>query len=281
MLRLTDISAGGGLGRAYALAFARRGAKVVVNDLGVALAGDANKEEGIRAADAVVEEIKSFGGEATANYDDVLNGDKIIEAAIKAFGQIDILINNAGILRDSSFAKLTEQDWDRVMQVHLKGAFLCTKAAWSFMMKRRFGRIINTTSASGTRMTADVLPPPLLKSLKPDCVAPVVLFLSSKESKVTGQVFEVGAGWVAAVRWQRSAGKVFSSAFSLEDLQRDWHHVVDFNSNVSYPTSLADSLVMASQQMSTGTEQQQQQQQQQPQQQQQQQQQQTEQQKVG
>ena len=72
---------------------------------------------GIRAADAVVEEIKSFGGEATANYDDVLNGDKIIEAAIKAFGQIDILINNAGILRDSSFAKLTEQDWDRVMQV--------------------------------------------------------------------------------------------------------------------------------------------------------------------
>lgn len=293
--------AGGGLGRAYALAFARRGAKVVVNDLGVALAGDAQTGEGSRPADVVVGEIKKAGGEAVANYDDVLDGAKIIETAIKTWGRIDILVNNAGILRDSSFAKMSEQDWDRVMQVHVKGAFACTKAAWPYMVKQGYGRIVNTSSASGlygnfgqtnysaakmalvgmsktlaaegdkynirvnciaplagTRMTAGVLPPQVREALKPECVAPVVLFLCSKECKETGQVFEVGAGWVAAVRWQRSPGKVFPSSYTLEDLTRDWQHVINFGSNVSYPTSLQDSLVMASQQMSAGTEQQQQ-----------------------
>ncbi|CDJ57920.1 peroxisomal multifunctional enzyme type 2, putative [Eimeria maxima] len=297
--------AGGGLGRAYAIAFSKRGAKVVVNDLGVALAGDA-QGEGIRAADAVVNEIRKAGGVAIANYDDVLNGSKIIEAAIRAFGRIDILVNNAGILRDSSFAKMTEQDWDRVMQVHVKGAFACTKAAWPHMLRQKYGRIINTASASGlygnfgqtnystakmalvgmsktlaaegvkynihvnciaplagTRMTAGVLPPQVREALKPECVAPVVLYLCSKECKETGQVFEVGAGWVAAVRWQRSPGKVFPSSYTLEDLTRDWQQVMNFGTNVSYPTSLQDSLVMASQQMSAGTNQQQHKQQQQ------------------
>ena len=82
---------------------------------------------GIRAADAVVNEIRKAGGEAIANYDDVLNGSKIIEAAIRAFGRIDILVNNAGILRDSSFAKMTEQDWDRVMQVCMSIVYLTRK----------------------------------------------------------------------------------------------------------------------------------------------------------
>lgn len=289
---------GGGLGRAYALAFASRGAKVVVNDLGVALAGDPGTTGGVRPADAVVAEIRKAGGEAVANYDDVLNGARIIETAIKTWGRIDILVNNAGILRDSSFAKMNERDWDRVLQVHVKGAFLCTKAAWPHMMKQRFGRIINTASASGlygnfgqsnysaakmalvgmtktlamegakynirvnciaplagTRMTETILPAALVKALKPECIAPVVLFLASSECTEAGQVYEVGAGWVAAVRWQRSPGKVFPSSYTVEDLTRDWQQIVDFGSNVSYPTSLQDSLVMASKQMTTDKEQ--------------------------
>ncbi|XP_026193629.1 peroxisomal multifunctional enzyme A [Cyclospora cayetanensis] len=285
---------GGGLGRAYALAFAARGAKVVVNDLGVALAGDVGTPERIRPADAVVAEIRKAGGEAVANYDDVLSGSRIVEVAIKTWGRIDILVNNAGILRDSSFAKMSERDWDQVMQIHVKGAYLCTKAAWPHMVKQGYGRIVNTASASGlygnfgqanygaakmalvgmtrtlakegakynihvnciaplagTRMTEKILPPSALEALKPECVAPVVLFLASRECTESGQIFEVGAGWVAAVRWQRSPGKVFPSSYTLEDLTREWQQVVDFRSDVSYPTSLQDSLVMASQQMST------------------------------
>ncbi|KAL8433014.1 hypothetical protein ACSSS7_004213 [Eimeria intestinalis] len=293
--------AGGGLGRAYALAFAARGAKVVVNDLGVALAGDSGTKgantcratgrflEGIRPADAVVQEIQSAGGEAVANYDDVLNGARIVETAIKSFGRIDILINNAGILRDSSFAKMSERDWDLVMQVHVKGAFACTKAAWPYMMKQGYGRIVNTSSASGlygnfgqanysaakmalvglgktlaaegakynikvnciaplagTRMTEGILPPALLEALKPERVAPLVLYLSSKDCDETGQVYEVGAGWVAAVRWQRSPGKLFPPSFTLEDVARDWQHVGNYAADVSYPTSLQDSLMMNS-----------------------------------
>ncbi|KAL8452964.1 hypothetical protein Emag_002050 [Eimeria magna] len=279
--------AGGGLGRAYALAFAARGAKVVVNDLGVALAGESETGGGIRPADAVVQEIRSAGGEAVANYDDVLNGARIIDTAIKSFGRIDILINNAGILRDSSFAKMSERDWDLVMQVHVKGAFACTKAAWPYMVKQGYGRIVNTASASGlygnfgqanysaakmalvglgktlaaegakynikvnciaplagTRMTESILPPALVKALKPECVAPVVLYLSSKECDETGQVYEVGAGWVAAVRWQRSPGKLFPSSYTLEDVTRDWEKVGSYAANVTYPTSLQDSLMM-------------------------------------
>merc|ERR1712000_9874 len=100
-------------------------------------------------ADVVVEEIKSKGGEAVANYNSVEDGDKIIETAINAFGKVDVLINNAGILRDVSFAKMTDQDWDLITAVHLRGAYKCTKAAWPHMLKNKFGRIITVTSAAG------------------------------------------------------------------------------------------------------------------------------------
>jgi len=97
----------------------------------------------------VVEEIKSLGGEAVANYDSVENGDKIIKTAIDAFGKVDILVNNAGILRDKSMLKMEEGDWDLIMNVHLKGAFMTAKAAWPHMRKNGYGRIINTSSGSG------------------------------------------------------------------------------------------------------------------------------------
>jgi NAD(P)-dependent dehydrogenase (short-subunit alcohol dehydrogenase family) len=100
-------------------------------------------------ADVVVEEIKAAGGVAVANYDSVEFGDKIVKTAVDAFGKVDILINNAGILRDKSFQKMTETDWDLIMKVHLKGSFACAKAAWPIMREQKFGRIINTASGAG------------------------------------------------------------------------------------------------------------------------------------
>ncbi|KAK0637158.1 hypothetical protein B0T17DRAFT_520788 [Bombardia bombarda] len=138
--------AGGGLGKAYATFFASRGASVVVNDLGASFNGEGNSS---KAADVVVNEIKAAGGKAVANYDSVEDGDKIIETAIKAFGRIDILINNAGILRDISFKNMKDQDWDLIFKVHVKGSYKCARAAWPHFRKQKYGRVINTASAAG------------------------------------------------------------------------------------------------------------------------------------
>ncbi|KAI0022757.1 hypothetical protein F4780DRAFT_732899 [Xylariomycetidae sp. FL0641] len=138
--------AGGGLGKSYATFFGSRGAKVVVNDLGGSFKGEGNST---KAADVVVNEIKSAGGQAVANYDSVENGDKIIETAIKAFGRIDVLINNAGILRDVSFKNMKDEDWDLIMKVHVRGAYKCSRAAWPHFRKQKYGRVINTASAAG------------------------------------------------------------------------------------------------------------------------------------
>src|SRR4029078_12662066 len=138
--------AGGGLGRSHALLFASRGAKVVVNDLGGTFSGEGKSSS---AADKVVAEIKAAGGEAVANYDSVEDGDKIVKAAIDTWGKIDILVNNEGILRDVSFAKMSQQDWDLVYKVHVLGAFRCTHAAWPHMRDAGYGRVIMTSSAAG------------------------------------------------------------------------------------------------------------------------------------
>eukprot|EP01119_Soliformovum_irregulare_P002069 TRINITY_DN1213_c1_g1_i1.p1 TRINITY_DN1213_c1_g1~~TRINITY_DN1213_c1_g1_i1.p1 ORF type:complete len:309 (-),score=108.91 TRINITY_DN1213_c1_g1_i1:83-1009(-) len=138
--------AGGGLGRTYALLLASRGAAVVVNDLGGSTQGEGKSN---RAADLVVEEIKKNGGKAVANYDSVEDGAKIVQTAIDAFGRIDIVINNAGILRDVSFQKMTDKDWDLVYRVHLKGSYSVSKAAWPYLRDQGYGRIIMTASAVG------------------------------------------------------------------------------------------------------------------------------------
>ncbi len=138
--------AGNGLGRSHALLFASRGAKVVVNDLGGSHSGEGKSSS---AADKVVEEIKAAGGEAVANYDSVEDGDKIVETAMKAFGGVDIVVNNAGILRDVSFQKMTDLDWDLIYRVHVRGAYKVTKAAWDHMRDKGYGRILFTASAAG------------------------------------------------------------------------------------------------------------------------------------
>jgi 3-hydroxyacyl-CoA dehydrogenase/3a,7a,12a-trihydroxy-5b-cholest-24-enoyl-CoA hydratase len=139
--------AGGGLGRSHALLLASRGAKVVVNDLGGGFKGDS--EGSSNMADKVVAEIKEAGGEAVANYDSVEFGDKIIQTAMDAYGRVDIVINNAGILRDVSFHKMSDKDWDLIYTVHVKGSYSVTKAAWPIMREQQYGRVIMTASAAG------------------------------------------------------------------------------------------------------------------------------------
>ncbi|XP_054707762.1 peroxisomal multifunctional enzyme type 2-like [Uloborus diversus] len=138
--------AGGGLGKEYALLLAERGASVVVNDLGGTRSGEGNSS---LAADAVVREIKNKGGKAVPDYNSVEEGDKIVKTAIDNFGRIDILINNAGILRDKSFTNISMDDWDLVHRVHLRGSFITTKAAWPYFRKQNFGRVIMTASGAG------------------------------------------------------------------------------------------------------------------------------------
>lgn len=128
---------GGGLGRAHSLELARRGATVVVNDISA------------DAAQRVAAEIEAQGGKAVVNTDSVTAGQQIVSAAIEQFGRIDLLINNAGILRDTSFLKMTAEDWDAVMDIHLRAAFTLTHAVWPHMRAAGFGRIVNTSSASG------------------------------------------------------------------------------------------------------------------------------------
>lgn len=242
--------AGAGLGKAYALYFGSRGAKVVVNDLGGSFKGEGASS---KAADVVVDEIKKNGGQAVANYDSVEFGDKIVKTALDAFGRVDVIINNAGILRDVSMIKMKELDWDLIMKVHLKGPFTVTKAAWNKMREQNFGRIINVGSGSGlygsfgqanyataklgihgftqtlaregekrnirsntvvpiagTRMTETIMSKEIVDSLKPEYVVPLVAWLAHEDCQETGGLFEIGAAWMAKHRWQRSEGVAFN-----------------------------------------------------------------------
>jgi len=141
--------AGGGLGRSHALELARRGVKVVVNDLGGSVSGEGGSAT---MAEQVVAEIKAGGGEAIANGANVTKEDEVkamVDAAISKWGHVDILVNNAGILRDKSFTKMELADFRLVLDVHLMGSVVCTKAVWNHMKERKYGRIVMTTSSSG------------------------------------------------------------------------------------------------------------------------------------
>jgi len=142
--------AGAGLGKQYAIELAKRGAKVVVNDLGGARDGAGTGSAS--PADQVVQEIKDFGGQAAANYDNVATasgGENIVKTAIDNFGKVDILVNNAGILRDMTLINMEAENWDAVVNVHLRGTYCVTRPAFTNMKQNGYGRIVNTGSVAG------------------------------------------------------------------------------------------------------------------------------------
>lgn len=141
--------AGRGIGQAIALLMAKEGAKVVVNDLGT---GPDGTGETVNVADDTVQQIRSFGGEAIANYDSITeyeNVENMVQTALNQFGRIDIVVNNAGIVRDRMIFKMSEEEWDAVLDVHLKGSFNMIRAATPHFKEQNFGRIINMTSTTG------------------------------------------------------------------------------------------------------------------------------------
>lgn len=138
--------AGSGLGRSYALSLAERGAAVVVNDLGGTTDGHGADAS---VAEVVAREIRERGGQAVASTASVENGGQIVEQAVDVYGRVDVLVNNAGILRNNSFRKMTDEDWDLLYRVHLLGSYKVSHAAWPHMRNARFGRIVMITSGAG------------------------------------------------------------------------------------------------------------------------------------
>lgn len=254
--------AGAGLGRIYAHELASRGAKVVVNDMNA------------KAANAVVDEIKAKGGDAHADTNSVVDGEKVVATCLEKYGAVHIIINNAGILRDVSFAKQTAEQWDIVMKVHLYGTKAMCKAAWKTMNAQKYGRIINVTSVNGlygqfgqsnysaakmgiigfsktlgmegkrnnikvnvvapgagTAMTATVMPKQLVEAWKPEYVVPIVAFLAHEDCPCSGSIFESGGGWVAQVKWKRTAGNYFDvdTSFGPEQIKEKWAAITNFD----------------------------------------------------
>ena len=229
-----------GLGRAYAHAFAEKGAHVIVNDLPPA-PGSSNGAQ--QLADALTRK----GHSAFAVSCSVLEADELMRQVLSRHGRIDVIVNNAGFLRDAAFHKMTPAQWEAICDVHLTGTFRVTRAAWPHLRSANYGRIIMTSSCAGlfgnfgqanyaaakmgllglaqtlaiegarhdvrvnviaplatSRLTEGVLPPALLARLQPEQIAPVVLALSHESCTRTGQIFEVGGGYAWRLRWQRS-----------------------------------------------------------------------------
>ncbi|KAK4692718.1 multifunctional beta-oxidation protein, partial [Lecanoromycetidae sp. Uapishka_2] len=253
---------GAGLGRSYCLLFAKYGASIVVNDL--------------MNPDDVVQEIQKNGGKAVGNKVSAEDGDAVVKAAIDAYGRIDIIVNNAGILRDKAFNNMEDKMWDQVIAVHLRGTYKITKAAWPYFLKQKYGRIVNTTSTSGiygnfgqanyaaaklgilgfsralaregakyninvntiapnagTNMTRSIMPEEMVQAFKPEQVAPLVIALCSDKipKPPTGNLYEVGSGWHARTRWQRSGGHGFPVDVKLtpEAVAKAWSSIVNFD----------------------------------------------------
>ena len=258
--------AGGGLGREHALLLAARGAHVVVNDLGVALDGsDAERT----AADAVVAEIVAAGGEAVASHDDVATtagGEAVVRAALDGFGRIDGVVNNAGILRDRSFHKMTAEEFDAVLKVHLYGSFNVTRAAVPHMREQRFGRIVVTTSVTGLYgnfgqvnygaaklglvgmintlaiegRTRDVLANAispiattrmsaevLQEEFDPAYVSVLVAHLVGEECTTSGEVIHAAGGRYARVRYMEARRAEFSAVPTVAELGERWDEIMD------------------------------------------------------
>ena len=238
--------AGNGIGRAYAHEFARRGAKVVVNDLGGSVAGEGSDQA---AADAVVEEITAANGHAIPNYDSVVEGEKIVQAALDEWGRVDVLLNNAGIAYATPFEEMTPDRWNLMLDVHVSGSYACTYAAWPHMKDAGFGRLLFTSSPFGlyaaptfahysaakaamlglskalalegrehnihanavapfsaSRMTGRSNEEQAASPFGPRYLAQLAVWLCHADTGETGGVFEVGGGYIHRVRNELSNG---------------------------------------------------------------------------
>ena len=233
--------AGNGIGRAYAHAFARRGAKVVVNDFGGAVDGTGSDT---RSADRVIAEIEAERGAAVANYDSVVDGDKVIQTALDTWGRVDVLLNNAGIAYATPFEEMDAEQWGRMIDVHLNGSHACTYAAWPHMQAQGYGRLLFTSSPFGlhaaakfahysaakaamiglaraltlegaahdihanvvapysaSRMTGVTDEGQVTSRIGPRYLAQLVVWLCHESTAENGSVFEVGGGIIHKVRW--------------------------------------------------------------------------------
>ncbi len=268
--------AGAGLGKMYALELAKRGCKILLNDM--------NKSN----LAATAAEIKAQGGVVAENGNNVLDGNLIYDDCIKYFGNVDILINNAGILRDKSFVKLEKNQWKDVIDVHLNGTFAITHSCFPKMVQNNYGRIVNITSGAGlygnfgqsnystakmgivgftntlsiegakynvkcnalapiaaTAMTATILPPAMMNSLDPKHIAPFVAYLASDNCKVNGKIFELGANWYSCIRLQRSRGVYLGTdtqPATMEDIGENIDNITDFDHDATFPTAITDAL---------------------------------------
>ncbi len=261
--------AGGGLGRCHALELAKRGCKVVVNDLGGTLDGTGGSSD---AADGVVDEIKAAGGEAIANGGSVADrqgAKSMVQDAMDAWGRVDILINNAGILRDKSFAKMEMDDFQIVIDVHLMGAANVTREVFPIMREQNYGRVVMTTSPTGlygnfgqtnygaaklgqvglmhslkiegakynihtntiapvaaTRMTEDLIPEEVAKTLGPELVTPAVIYLCSEDAP-NGVIIQAQGGQYSMACIVENQGVNLGLDATAEDIADNYEKISD------------------------------------------------------